>query len=109
MRKNEPAPFDCQCLKPETALAITTAAEQCPAKTAAEVTKAVQLVRVDIDLLERKRQLEARAAEIRIKLLEQELEAKRVWYESPVLVAAISSLLTATLIMVARETVLDVR
>lgn len=107
--KGQSAPFTGQLLPVETAIRLGVKASQCNERTAAEVSRAVRLVGVDLDLSERKRAIEAEAAASRLELMRMEVDEAQRWYRAPVFVAGVSVLLTAALVVLARETVIEVQ
>ena len=107
--KNEPAPFRCICTDPESQRLITEKAHQCNERTAAEVSKAARLLEVDVDTCLRQRALEDEVTATKLGILQRELEARQAWYRDPLFVVPATVILTTALLVVARETVIEVR
>lgn len=93
----------------DTAARLQTKFEQCRDRMAAEVVKVVRLMEIDVDLCQKFRRIDQAAASDRERLLMVAVEAARVWYRDPIFVVPATAILTAALVVLARETVIDVR
>ena len=107
LAKGQPAPFDGQLLSTELAIRLGMKAETCERRVGIEVTHAARLVQVDLDLCERKREIDAAARQAERELMTKAVDGAAVWYRDPVFVAATSVVLTAVVIVLARETVIE--
>jgi len=107
LAKGEPAPFAGQLIDTETAITLGTKAADCGSRTATEVTRAVRLVQVDVDLCQRHREIDHEASLATIDAVELRLDAASAWYRSPVFVASVSVVLTLGAVLVARYAVVE--
>lgn len=109
LSKGEPAPFDCICTEPETQRLLTETASQCAERTAAEVSKAARLVQIDVDKCETELEIEKEARAAERRLMELRVESAVAWYREPLFVASVTAVLTASAIVLARETIIERR
>ncbi len=101
------APFSGQLLDTETAIELGLRASQCQERTDAAVYRAERDGAYKLRVEQMLRGLDADAAKDRETKLRRELDAARVWWRDPLVVAPATVILTVLTVILARETVIE--
>ena len=100
-------PFDAQCSTPELVARIAVKAHQCTELVKIELEHKQKLCDVDTSLLRQKHAIKNELAEDKIKVLNAQVKDATVWYRSPIFVATVSVVLTASVMLGARELIVE--
>jgi len=76
---------------------------------ATEVSRAARLVQIDADRCEAELEIEKEARAADRRLMELRVESAVAWYREPLFVASVTAVLTASAIVLARETIIERR